>query len=523
MRSICLSFQVHQPYRLRTYRFFNIGDDHQYYDDYQNRHFIRRIAEKSYVPANKMLLELIREYGKAFKVSFAVSGPALEQLEVHAPEVIQGFRELAATGCVEFLAETWSHSLVSLRNKEEFQRQVEQHRQRMSDLFKQVPTTFVNTEMIYTDQIGQDVAEMGFTAMMTEGAKHIMGWKSPNFVYCNSINPKLKVLLRNFRLSDDIIFRFSNRSWSEWPLTTEKFVKWLNALDKNEEVVNIALAYETLGTQQSKETGIFDFFRSLPKAVLGHTGFTFSTPAGVAAQHQTVSKIGVQDPISWADEEKDLTAWLGNELQDEAFSKIYSIGDKVLSSGRPDILRDWERLQISDHFYYMSTKWFTDGDVSKYFNPYPSPYEAFINYMNVLSDLMIRLETPSAGAAAKKEKSPAKKAAKPSAKKTVKPAPKKPAKTAPEAKSKAVKEPRKITFNDIVNLSDKKVKELIKKSDSGSLFLALKGAKEEVRDKILKNFGVRAMSKFESFSAELRKAKPAEVKKSRELIEKLLN
>jgi alpha-amylase len=502
MRSICLCFQVHQPYRLRTYRFFNIGDDHQYYDDYQNRHYIRRIAERSYVPANKMLLELIREYGKEFRVSFAISGPALEQLQQHAPEVIDGFRDLAATGCVEFLGETWSHTLASLKSKAEFQRQVDQHRKKISELFGQTPTTFVNTEMIYTDQIGQDVSEMGFSALLTEGARHVMGWKSPNFVYCNAINPKLKVLLRNFRLSDDFIFRFSNRSWSEWPLTTEKFVRWLNSLERNEEVVNIAMAYEVLGIQQSKETGIFEFFRNLPRAVLRGTSFGFATPAEAAARHQTVSQINVQYPISWADEEKDVTAWLGNELQDEAFGKVYSIRDRVLSSGRTDILRDWERLQISDHFYYMSTKWFTDGDVSRYFNPYPSPYEAFINYMNVLSDLMIRVETPAEEPTQIPAKPGTRKAAGASLKKGTSREKKKVAIKGSKGAVKTSKPAKLLTFNDLANLPDKKVKEIIKKSDSGSLFLALKGAPDEVRQKVFKNFGIRVMSKFEAFSSE---------------------
>jgi alpha-amylase len=395
MKSICLSFQVHQPYRLRTFRFFNIGEDHQYYDDYQNRHIIRRIAERSYIPANRLLLSLIREYGKSFKVSFAISGPALEQLAQHAPEVIKGFRDLAATGCVEFLAETWAHSLASLKNKEEFTRQVTKHRDMITELFGQTPKTFVNTELIYSDHIGQDVYEMGFTSMITEGAKHILGWKSPNFVYCNTINPKLKILLRNFRLSDDITFRFSNQSWPEWPLTAEKYVNWLNELNPNEEVVNIVMNYDTLGEQHTADSGIFDFLRSLPPTVFKNSSFGFSTPSEAARKYQTVAAISVPHPISWADEEKDLTAWLGNELQDEAFGKIYSEIQRVLESGNKELIRDWERLQTSDHFYYMCTKWFSDGDVHKYFNPYPSPYEAFINYMNVLSDFLIRLDESS--------------------------------------------------------------------------------------------------------------------------------
>ncbi|TSA28572.1 MAG: alpha-amylase [Bacteroidetes bacterium] len=406
MKFINLCFQVHQPYRLRTYRFFNIGQDHQYYDDYQNRHIIRRVAERSYLPANRMILDLIREYGSAFRVSYSISGPALEQLLQHAPEVIHGFQELASTGCVEFTGETYSHSLASLKSKEEFIRQVVKHRDRINDLFGQSPTTFRNTELIFNDEIGLTAAEQGFTTLLTEGAKHILGWKSPNFLYYSAINPKLKLLLRNYRLSDDIIFRFSNRAWSEWPITTEKFVGWLNKVPDNEEVVNLFLNYETLGEQQWKETGIFEFFHKLPRTVLAHSPYRFSTPREISEQLQPVAPITVLYPISWADEEKDLTAWLGNELQDEAFGKLYGIEQAVVESDRPDVLRDWERLQASDHFYYMCTKWFSDGEVHKYFNPYPSPYEAFINYMNVLSDFMIRVETPGVPAGEARSEQP---------------------------------------------------------------------------------------------------------------------
>ncbi len=392
MRSICLYFQVHQPFRLRTYRFFNIGQDHHYYDDYQNRHIIRRVAEKSYLPANNLMLSLIKEFGSAFKVSYSISGTALEQLETHVPEVIRSFRQLADTGQVEFIAETYAHSLSSLGNKDEFVRQVELHASKIEELFGKRPTTFRNTELIYSDHIGEIVADMGFHTMLTEGAKHILGWKSPNYMYCNNINPKLKVLLRNFRLSDDLTFRFSNQEWSEWPLTTEKFVKWLNKIEKNEEVVNLFLDYETIGEHQWKETGIFDFFSHLPETVFSNSNFSFSTPDQLYHKLQPVSAISVPHPISWADEERDLTAWLGNELQDEAFGKLYSYEAKVRQCKDPEINRDWLYLQTSNHFYYMCTKWFSAGEVHKYFNPYGSPYEAFINYMNVLSDFMIRVD-----------------------------------------------------------------------------------------------------------------------------------
>ncbi|NTV83349.1 MAG: polysaccharide deacetylase family protein [Bacteroidales bacterium] len=392
MRSICFYFQIHQPMRLRTYRFFDIGANHNYYDDYQNRFILRRIADKSYLQMNKLLLDLIKEYGPAFKVSFSISGVALDQIRMYAPDVLQSFQKLAATGNVEFLAETYYHSLSSLKSREEFEDQVNKHRELIKQTFGLEPTTFRNTELIYSDEIGGIVADMGFKTMLTEGAKHILGWKSPNYMYCNAINPKLKVLLRNYQLSDDIAFRFSERGWSEWPLTTDKFVDWLNIFDPKHEVVNLFMDYETFGEHQWRETGIFDFMRALPARVFSHSDFSFSTPAEVSDKLQPVSAIHVEDPISWADEERDITAWLGNDLQDDAYGNLYELEPMVRNSDDPEILKDWGYLQTSDHFYYMCTKWFSDGDVHKYFNPYSSPYDAYINYMNVISDLRLRLE-----------------------------------------------------------------------------------------------------------------------------------
>ncbi len=391
MRSICFYFQVHQPYRLKRYRFFDIGKDHYYYDDYQNAYIARRVADKCYLPMNQLLLDLIQEYGQNFKVAFSVSGTALDQFLQYTPEVIDSFRRLAETGSVEFLSETYTHSLSALKSKHEFQRQVGKHQQKIMELFNVKPTTFRNTELIYSDQIGAMVADMGFNTMLTEGAKHILGWKSPNYLYTNAINPRLKMLLKNFQLSDDIAFRFSQQSWEGWPLTTEKFVGWLNSIDSKEEVINLFMDYETFGEHQWESTGIFDFMRALPGQVLANSNFTFNTPSEVSATLQPVAPIHVPYPISWADEERDLTAWLGNELQDEAFSKLYELEHKVNTINDPGLIQDWEYLQTSDHFYYMCTKWFSDGDVHKYFNPYGSPYEAFINYMNVFSDFEIRV------------------------------------------------------------------------------------------------------------------------------------
>jgi len=391
MRTICFYFQVHQPYRLRRYRFFDIGVDHSYYDDYANKSIMKKVAEKCYLPTNKVLYDLIKEFGCRFKISYSISGTALDQFEQYAPEVLDSFKKLAESGCVEFLAETYSHSLSSLHNKEEFIEQVRLQREKIEALFGQKPKVFRNTELIYSDSIGEMVQGMGFDAMLTEGAKHILGWKSPNFLYCNAINPKLKILLKNFKLSDDIAFRFSNHGWAEWPLTTEKFVGWLNAIDKKEEIVNLFMDYETFGEHQWAETGIFEFLKALPGKVFNASNFTFSTPSDIIKQFDPVSAVHVPYPISWADEERDLTAWLGNELQDDAFINLYSLAEKMRKVENYELQKDWKYLQTSDHFYYMCTKWFSDGDVHKYFNPYDTPYEAFINYMNILSDFTIRL------------------------------------------------------------------------------------------------------------------------------------
>lgn len=392
MKSICLFFQVHQPFRLRKFRFFDIGKETDYFDDFQNNYILKRIAERCYLPMNQLLLDLISEYGARFKVSFSISGSAIDQFQHYAPEVLDSFRKLAKTGSVEFLAETDAHSLASLKSDEEFKQQVKTHMDRVKKLFGKTPTVFRNTEMIYSDEIGATIADMGFKAMLTEGAKHILGWKSPNYLFTNAINPKLKVLLRNFRLSDDIAFRFSNKGWSDWPLTVEKYLGWLKAIKEEEQVINIFLDYETFGEHQWVDTGIFDFMRALPGEVFKNPEFAFNTPSEIADNYQPVAKIHVPYPVSWADEERDLTAWIGNELQDDAFGKLYEL--EALISKCPDksLKQTWQYLQTSDHFYYMSTKWFSDGEVHKYFNPYGSPYDAYINYMNVLSDFEIRIK-----------------------------------------------------------------------------------------------------------------------------------
>ena len=392
MKAVCMYFQVHQPYRLRTYRFFDIGKSHDYFDEYANRFIMQQVAEKCYLPANKLMLELIKTYGKDFRVAFSISGHALDQFEQYAPKVLESFQALAKTGSVEFLAETYAHSLASLKSKDEFERQVRKHAGRIRELFGQKPVTFRNTELIYANGIGDMVHQMGYSSMITEGAKHILGWKSPNLLYCSATSPKLKLLLKNFQLSDDIAFRFSERRWNEWPLTAEKFTGWLKALGPKEEFVNLFMDYETFGEHQWAETGIFEFLRAFPKLILKKSGLVFRTPSQLAEEFQPVASLNVPYPISWADEERDLTAWLGNEMQDEAFAKLYQVEDKIEAIGDAALTLTWQRLQASDHFYYMCTKWFSDGVVHRYFNPYASPYDAFINYMNVLSDFLIQVD-----------------------------------------------------------------------------------------------------------------------------------
>ena len=387
-KSVCLYFQVHQPSRLRLYRFFDIGKDSHYYDQFANRTIFRRVAQNCYQPMNDILLQAIKRNKGKFKVAFSISGSALEQFERFAPELLDSFRELAATGCVEFLSETYYHSLASLRSPAEFKLQVNKHKEQIEKLFGVTPKAFRNTELIYSDEIGSMVSEMGFKTMLTEGARHIMGWKSPNHIYTNDSDPKLKLLLRNYPLSDDIAFRFSNKGWIEWPLTAEKYVGWLNQADG--EIVNLFMDYETFGEHQSESTGIFDFMSHLPEAVLAG-GLQFVTPSEATSKLKPVDALSVPEPISWADEERDLSAWLGNELQQDAFNKLYSLTEKLSIIDDGTLWADFGHLQESDHLYYMCTKFFSDGEIHQRFNPYDTPYEAFINYMNVLSDFIIRV------------------------------------------------------------------------------------------------------------------------------------
>lgn len=389
-KSICFYFQVHQPTRLRLYRFFDIGKDSHYYDDFANRTILKRIAQKCYLPMNELLLEQIKAQKGKFKVAFSISGTALEQFDRYAPEVIDSFKALAETGCVEFLCETYYHSLASLGSEAEFRHQVLKHKAAIEQYLGVTPTAFRNTELIYSNTIGNQVYNMGFKTMLTEGARHIMGWKSPDYVYCDETQPKLSLLLRNYGLSDDIAFRFSDKGWGEWPLTTDKFTGWLR--DAEGQVINLFMDYETFGEHQSADCGIFDFMKALPEAVLSTGEFDFVTPTQATKKYKPVDELSVPETISWADEERDMSAWLGNELQQEAFNKLYGLTEKLSIINDPVLWADFGHLQESDHLYYMCTKFFSDGEIHQRFNPYDTPYEAFINYMNVLSDFIIRIK-----------------------------------------------------------------------------------------------------------------------------------
>ena len=389
MKTVCFYFQVHQPWRLKTYRFFQMGNDHNYLDDFTNRSIMQKVARECYLPMNALLLSLIEQHKGAFRCSFSITGSAVEQFKAYAPEVLESFKKLAATGCVEFLAETYSHSLASLHSVDEFKQEVKLHSQMLKEEFGVKPTAFRNTELIYSDEIAKAVEDMGFKTMLAEGAKHILGWKSPNFVYTDAIDNKLRLLLRNYKLSDDIAFRFSNEGWSEWPLTAEKFAQW--AASENGDVINLFMDYETFGEHQKAASGIFDFVKALPSAMLATGELEFATVSEASKKLQPVAVLHCPYAMSWADEERDVTAWLGNDLQNEAFKKLYTLAPAVKKAKNKDFEFVWHFMQNSDHFYYMATKWFSDGDVHSYFNPYGSAYEAFINYMNVLADFEIEL------------------------------------------------------------------------------------------------------------------------------------
>lgn len=426
MASICFYFQVHQPHRLRRYSVFDA--DPFYFDDAKNGEICRKVADKCYRPTTRLILDLVKKHKGNFRVSYAITGCVLDQMEVYCPDVIDTYRELAQTGCCEFVGETYYHSLSGLYNREEFTEQVEMHTRKIQNLFGQTPTVFRNTELIYSNDLAWYVSQMKdatgnprFHGMITEGTDFHLGYRSPTFVYQPPGKPigrdgrPFGTLLKNYRLSDDIAFRFSNRGWAEWPLTAEKFAKWANLVNGNGYLCNLFMDYETFGEHQWADTGIFDFLASLPEKWFevnpGHNHFI--TPTMALKEFDPVGEYDVHNYISWADTERDLTAWRGNAMQHNALEETYRLGTDIrrawtqaMASGSDDekteaghLLNDWRKLTTSDHFYYMCTKYFADGDVHKYFNPYDSPYDSYINFMNVLDNLRTRLASDKTAAA----------------------------------------------------------------------------------------------------------------------------
>ncbi len=388
MASICFYFQLHQPCRLRRYSVFDTGTD--YFDTPRNAEICRRVASRCYLPANKLILGLIRRWEGRFRVAYSVTGVLLDQLQQHAPQVIDSLQEINSTGCVEFLAETYYHSLCFLYSRPEFREQVRLHQERIHKLFGQKPTIFRNTELIYNNDLAQFVAGMGFRGILAEGADQVLHQRSPAFVYRPPNVPELAVLLRNYNLSDDIAFRFANREWAEYPLTAEKFARWVNQVNGHGHTVNLFIDYETMGEHQWADSGIFDFLEQLPGEVLKHRDNDFKTPVEVISAYETHDEYDVPHMISWADTERDLSAWLGNAMQSNALHELYRLENAVRACGDSQMLDDWRRLQTSDHFYYMCTKHLADGAVHNYFNPYDSPYDSYINFMNVLDSLRRR-------------------------------------------------------------------------------------------------------------------------------------
>ena len=388
MKTICLYFEIHQIIHLKRYRCFDIGTDHYYYDDYENERSITEIAERSYIPALTTLLEMVKNNGGAFKVAFSISGVALEQLEIYSPAVIDLLHQLNDTGCCEFLCEPYSHGLSSLANEECFREEVSRMSAKIKQVFGQTPKVFRNSSLIYSNEIGSVVASMGFKGILTEGAKHVLGWKSPHYVYHCAYNPNLKILLRDFKLSDDISLRFSNSDWSEYPLFADKYIGWIAGLPEEEQVINIFMELSALGIAQPLSSNILQFMKALP-ACAKEKGISFSTPSEIVTKFKSVDQVDVPYPMSWADEERDTSCWLGNVMQREAFNKLYSVAGRVHLCDDRRIKQDWDYLQASNNFRFMTTKktgiWLNRGI-------YDSPYDAFTNYMNILGDFISRVD-----------------------------------------------------------------------------------------------------------------------------------
>ena len=389
MKTICLYFEIHQNIQLKRYRFFDIGTDHYYYDDYENERLIADVAERSYMPALNTLLEMIKENAGYFKVAFSLSGVGIEQLEVHAPQVLEKLQELNQTGCVEFLAEPYSHGLASLANEESFAKEVKRQCQKMKEYFGQEPKVLRNSSLIYSDEIGLQASQMGFKGMLTEGARHVLGWKSPHYVYNCSLAPNLKLLLRDVNLSDDISLRFSNTEWEGYPLFADNYVDRIANMPEGEKVINIFMELSALGIAQPLSSNILDFIKALPTCAKNR-GLTFSTPSEICDTYSSVSQLDVPDTLSWTDEERDVSSWLGNPMQREAFNKLYSVADRVRIADDPRINQDWDYLQASNNFRQMTTK---PSQVGINRGIYSSPFDAFTNYMNILGDFISRVNS----------------------------------------------------------------------------------------------------------------------------------
>lgn len=388
MPSVCMYFQLHQPKRLRQYTIFDMYKKHDYMDEKLNAEILNKVLAKCYLPTNRLLEQLINHYEGKFKIAFSLSGILLEQL-LDYPEIIDSFKRLSDTQCVEFINETYYHSLSFIYSEKEFITQLQQHKNLIIELFNKSPLTFRNTELIYNNALAQCLDKLGYETILAEGADKILCGRSPNYVYKPLQTNQIKLLLKNYHLSDDIAFRFSNKNWQSYPLQADKFASWIHQVDNKCHTINLFMDYETFGEHQWQETGIFEFLKRLPYEVLKNEKFNFATPAEVSSNYAAVDIIDSQEFFSWADTERDLSAWLGNDLQQDAINRIYALEKLVYKTKSPPLIKIWKELQVSDHFYYMCTKWDADGDVHKYFNHYNSPYEAYINYQNVLNDFTL--------------------------------------------------------------------------------------------------------------------------------------
>lgn len=389
MKTICLYFEIHQNIQLKRYRFFDIGTDHYYYDDYEDERLITDVANRSYMPALEALGEMLKEHPGFFKVAFSLSGVGMEQLEIHAPQMLEKLQELNQTGCVEFLAEPYSHGLASLANEESFAKEVKRQCQKMKEYFGKEPKVLRNSSLIYSDDIGAQAAQMGFKGMLTEGARHVLGWKSPHYVYNCALAPNLKLLLRDVNLSDDISLRFSNVDWEGYPLFADNYVDRIANFPGEEHVVNIFMELSALGVAQPLSSNILDFLKALPECAK-QRGLTFSTPSEICSTMPSVGALDVPDTLSWTDEERDVSSWLGNPMQREAFNKLYSVADRVRIADDPRINQDWDYLQASNNFRQMTTK---PSQVGIDRGIYASPFDAFTNYMNILGDFIARVNS----------------------------------------------------------------------------------------------------------------------------------